>query len=595
MDAKKGREGTRLGLAELREAGGDGLDGAVPLAQLDGPVARQGPDRRREAVRREPDGERRDPPADVVPRRGDGIGVPVGELSHPGVGEPSYRLVAADGRDELEGLAGEVGVRRAERGLAAGGGHVAPGGASAAGPSGQRPGVLGDLSGVQQGSDVPAGPRGGEVEVARELHDRHRPLLDHEPQDALAGRAVQVGPLGRLAADAGRGDGAGYGLGDAQGSGQRSPPGDSGPQGLGHDDAPTGASILATVSLLNSFHATKVTLPTLRRPVAGVVPSPTLRAMPSSPAVAVSGLVKRYRGRAVVDGLDLTAAAGQVTAVLGPNGAGKTTTIECCEGLRRPDAGTVRVLGLDPTRDAGALRPRVGVMLQDGGLPAAAPAGQVLRHVAAMYARPRDLPALSRDLGLDAFARTPVRRLSGGERQRLALAVAVVGRPQVAFLDEPSAGLDPQARIAVWDLVRDLRAAGTAVVLTTHLMADAEALADRVVIVDGGHVVASGTVPELVGDGGGVEVTLRGEPPADADAASSLAAALAAALPALPGGRPTVVALGPGRLEVRTRPEPAVLHAVTGWAVRAGVVVDLRPARRTLEDVFLELTGRSLR
>ena len=352
---------------------------------------------------------------------------------------------------------------------------------------------------------------------------------------------------------------------------------------------------MATVSLLNSFHATKVTLPPPRGPVAVLGPSPTLRAMPSSPAVAVSGLVKRYRGRAVVVGLALTAAAGEVTAVLGPNGAGKTTTIECCEGLRRPDDGIVRVLDLDPIRDAKALRPQVGVMLQDGGLPAAVPAGQVLRHVAAMYAQPRDLHALSRDLGLDAFARTPVRRLSGGERQRLALAVAVVGRPQVAFLDEPSAGLDPQARIAVWDLVRDLRAAGTAVVLTTHLMADAEALADRVVIVDGGHVVASGTVPELVGDGGGVEVTLRGEPPADADAASSLAAALAATLPALPGGRPTVVALGPGRLEVRTRPEPAVLHAVTGWAVRTGVVVDLRPARRTLEDVFLELTGRSLR
>ena len=322
--------------------------------------------------------------------------------------------------------------------------------------------------------------------------------------------------------------------------------------------------------------------------------------MPSSPAVAVSGLVKRYRGRAVVDGLDLTAAAGEVTAVLGPNGAGKTTTIECCEGLRRPDAGSVRVLGFDPARSATELRARVGVMLQDGGLPAAAPAGQVLRHVAAMYARPRDVRALSAELGLDAFARTPVRRLSGGERQRLALAVAVVGRPQVVFLDEPTAGLDPQARIAVCDLVQALRDAGTAVVLTTHLMSDAESLADRVVIVDAGRVVAAGTVPELVGDGGGVEVTVRGEPPADA--ATSLAASLATAV-GVPGqsgstdprGTPEVVAVGPGVLEVRTAPDPAVLHAVTGWAVAAGVVVDLRPSRRTLEDVFLELTGKSLR
>jgi ABC-2 type transport system ATP-binding protein len=309
--------------------------------------------------------------------------------------------------------------------------------------------------------------------------------------------------------------------------------------------------------------------------------------MPASPAVTVSALVKRYRGRAVVDGLDLVAPAGAVTAVLGPNGAGKTTTVECCEGLRRPDGGAVRVLGGDPVRDGAALRPRVGVMLQDGGLPAAVPAGRVLRHFAAMYARPRGLGELSAALGLDAFARTPVRRLSGGQRQRLALAVAVVGRPELAFLDEPSAGLDPQARIAVWDLVRGLRDAGTSVVLTTHLMADAEALADHVVVMDGGRAVAAGTVAELVGDGGSVEVTLRGTAPVDA--AASLAAALVAV------GGPTVASLGPGVLEVRTPGEPAVLHAVTGWAVDAGVVVDLRPTRRTLEDAFLDLTGRSLR
>jgi ABC-2 type transport system ATP-binding protein len=173
-------------------------------------------------------------------------------------------------------------------------------------------------------------------------------------------------------------------------------------------------------------------------------------------AVEVRGLVKRYDGRAVVDGLDLVARQGAVTAVLGPNGAGKTTTIECCEGLRSPDGGSVRVLGRDPVADARALRPRVGVMLQDGGLPTGVRALELLRHVAAMYATPRPVDELAERLGLHGFARTTVRRLSGGQRQRVALAAAVIGRPDVVFLDEPSAGMDPQSRRAVWDLVPEL-------------------------------------------------------------------------------------------------------------------------------------------
>ena len=307
----------------------------------------------------------------------------------------------------------------------------------------------------------------------------------------------------------------------------------------------------------------------------------------STPAVEVLGLVKRYDRRTAVDGVHLLARRGAVTALLGPNGAGKTTTVECCTGLRRPDAGHLRVLGLDPRRDRRALAPRVGVMLQDGGLPAAVPAGRVLAHVAAMYARPRPLAELDAALGLAAFARTPVRRLSGGQRQRLALAVAVVGRPELAFLDEPSAGLDPQARLAVWDLVRELRDAGTAVVLTTHQMADAEALADEVVVVDAGRVVASGTVGDLVGPARSVRVTV-----ADADPGSlgTLAADLAAAL-----AGPDVSPRGDGVLEVSAEPDAAMLHAVTGWAAAAGHLVSVAPARRTLEDAFLDLTGRSLR
>jgi ABC-2 type transport system ATP-binding protein len=186
--------------------------------------------------------------------------------------------------------------------------------------------------------------------------------------------------------------------------------------------------------------------------------------------VVVDGLVKSYGGRAVVDGLSLAAEPGRVTAVLGPNGAGKTTTVECCEGLRSPDAGTVRVLGLDPVADARELRPRVGVMLQDGGLPTGVRAGEMLAHVARMYAAPRDLGELGERLGLGSFARTTVRRLSGGQRQRLALAAAVVGRPQVVFLDEPSAGMDPQSRRAVWELVRDIRVDVLSVVLSMDLM-----------------------------------------------------------------------------------------------------------------------------
>jgi ABC-2 type transport system ATP-binding protein len=305
-----------------------------------------------------------------------------------------------------------------------------------------------------------------------------------------------------------------------------------------------------------------------------------------APALEVTGLVKRYGDRTVVDGLDLTAAAGAVTAVLGPNGAGKTTTIECCEGLRRPDAGDVRVLGLDPARQGPALRARVGVMLQDGGLPTGARAGDLLRHVAALHARPLDPRALAATLGLEPVLRTTVRRLSGGQRQRLALAAAVVGRPELVFLDEPTAGLDPQARLAVWDLVRTLRVAGVAVVLTTHLMEEAERLADDVVVVDHGRVVARGTPAELTS--GADVLQFNGPPRLDL---STLRAALPEGVVAgepVPG-RYTVegvgVALGPG-----------AVATVTAWCAAHDVLPEgLALGRRTLEDVFLELTGRALR
>ena len=215
------------------------------------------------------------------------------------------------------------------------------------------------------------------------------------------------------------------------------------------------------------------------------------------PAVDVSGLGKSYGPVVALDGVTWQAHAGQVTAVLGPNGAGKTTMVECCEGLRRPDAGTVRVLGTEPWRAPPAHRARVGVMLQDGGLPNAARPFVLLEHLASMYAAPAPVRELAGRLGIDGFARTPVRRLSGGQRQRVALAAALVGRPEVAFLDEPTAGLDPHARLDVWELVRDVASGGRSVVLTTHSFEEAERLADHVVIVANGCVVADGTLTEL--------------------------------------------------------------------------------------------------
>ncbi|GAB3081497.1 hypothetical protein GCM10027080_32140 [Pedococcus soli] len=211
----------------------------------------------------------------------------------------------------------------------------------------------------------------------------------------------------------------------------------------------------------------------------------------------MTGLVKRYGDVVALDGASWSAPAGRVTAVLGPNGAGKTTMVECCEGLRRGDAGEVRVLGTDPWHAGADHRARVGVMLQDGGLPNAARPVPLLRHLRSLYAAPAPLDDLVARLGIGDFATTSVRRLSGGQKQRVALAAALVGRPEVAFLDEPSAGLDPHARLDVWELVREVADAGAAVILTTHSFEEAERLADHIVVVASGRVVAQGSLAEV--------------------------------------------------------------------------------------------------
>jgi len=302
-------------------------------------------------------------------------------------------------------------------------------------------------------------------------------------------------------------------------------------------------------------------------------------------AVEIDGLVKRYGRTTAVDGLSMRAERGQVTAILGPNGAGKTTTIEVCEGYRRADAGTVRVLGLDPTRDGKALRPRVGVMLQSGGIPTAARPADYLAVLAKFYAHPIEPSLLLSRLGLAESARTPFRRLSGGQQQRLSLAAAIIGRPELVFLDEPTAGLDPQARRATWDLVAEIRAAGATVILTTHYLEEAERLADHVVIVDHGALVAEGTPAELTGGQG--QLRFRAESGLDV-------AGLLAALP--PGTLVKESPSGQYLVELAGGVDPQVVATVTAWCAEQGVLAQsLRIETRTLEDAFIELTGRELR
>ncbi|WP_300019604.1 ABC transporter ATP-binding protein [Pseudonocardia sp.] len=304
----------------------------------------------------------------------------------------------------------------------------------------------------------------------------------------------------------------------------------------------------------------------------------------STPAVRVRGLVKRYGAVTAVDGLDLDLPAASVLALLGPNGAGKTTTVEVCEGNVGADAGEVRVLGVDPAGAPDSLRARIGVMPQGGGAYPGVHAAEMLRVVAACSAHPLDVGWLSGVLGLDACGRTPYKRLSGGQQQRLSLACAVVGRPELVFLDEPTAGMDPQGRRLVWDLISALRRDGVSVLLTTHLMEEAESLADQVVIVDHGRVVARGT-PAALTAGEQQELRFRARTGMDLDG-------LRAALPSGYGAAETIS----GRYLVQGRINPSVLSVITTWCAEQGALADdVQVARRSLEDVFLELTGRELR
>jgi ABC-2 type transport system ATP-binding protein len=296
-------------------------------------------------------------------------------------------------------------------------------------------------------------------------------------------------------------------------------------------------------------------------------------------AVVVSDLRVRFGDLAAVDGVSFSVGAGETVVVLGPNGAGKTTTIETVEGHRRPASGLVRVLGFDPVGEARALRPRMGVMLQDGGVYPGIRPLEALRLFASYYPNPADPAELLARVGLAARVRTPWRRLSGGEQQRLSLALALVGRPEVAFLDEPTAGVDVEGRRGVRDLIGGLRDDGVTVVVTTHDLDEAERLADRIVILDGGRVVADGTAAEL-----------RTAADVDDIAFAAEAGLDVGALGGVLGARVTEVA--PGEYVASAAPTPANVATVTGWLAEHGVALgELRGSRRRLEDVFLRLTG----
>ena len=295
----------------------------------------------------------------------------------------------------------------------------------------------------------------------------------------------------------------------------------------------------------------------------------------------IEAVSKRFGRTMAVDSLSLSVPRGTLTALLGPNGAGKTTTISLCEGFLKPDTGTVRVLGRDPWTDQSALRPRIGVMLQAGGAHGSARAREMLQLVARCAAHPHDPDDMLDMVGLGAAARTQVRRLSGGQVQRLSLAMALVGRPELLFLDEPTAGMDPQARHLVWEVLRAARADGVTLVLTTHLLDEVELLADDVLIIDHGRAVAHGTPADLTGSS--TEIRFDSTPGLDL-------AALRAALPA------AVAEHTPGRYRVSgDLPDDAAATIAVALTATGAPVTHLETKRRTLDDVYLELTGEAVR
>ena len=303
----------------------------------------------------------------------------------------------------------------------------------------------------------------------------------------------------------------------------------------------------------------------------------------AEPAVVVRDLVKRYGDRIAVNRLSFTIMRGEVFALLGPNGAGKTTTIEILEGYRAADGGEVRVLGLDPQRDSAELRQRIGVMLQESGLYPRATPIELLQLFHSFYRNPEDPWELIRLVGLEEVARTRFRQLSGGQQRRLALAIALIGKPELLFLDEPTTGMDPQARRLTWNIISELRERGITIVLTTHFMEEAERLADRVAIIDHGQLIALATPAELTRAS---TDTVQFSGPAGLDLQQ---------IQRLPSVR-SVIEQEPGHYVAQAADPAALLAELTAWARdHAILLTELRVGHASLEDVFLSLTGHELR
>jgi len=299
--------------------------------------------------------------------------------------------------------------------------------------------------------------------------------------------------------------------------------------------------------------------------------------VPEAPAaVDVRGLTKFYGALEAVRGIDLRVERGEVFALLGPNGAGKTTTVEICEGHRQRSGGTVSVLGHDPGRNERALKERVGVVLQQTGVDVYLTVREVVEMVAGYYPNPRGVDETLEAAGLADLADRRVRKLSGGQKRRVDLAVALAGRPELLFLDEPTTGFDPSARRVAWDTIRGLAADGTTILLTTHFMDEAQALADRLAVIADGRIVATGTADELIGARStATRIRFR-----LADGASP---------PDGLGAGPTGSAW-----ELETDAPTPVLHRLTGWSLESGVaLLDLEVSRPSLEEVYLQLTAEA--
>jgi ABC-2 type transport system ATP-binding protein len=296
-----------------------------------------------------------------------------------------------------------------------------------------------------------------------------------------------------------------------------------------------------------------------------------------APVLEVTGLAKRYGDFDAVHDVSFEVAPGEIFGLLGPNGAGKTTTVECVQGLRRHDAGTVRVLGLDPHTDTAALRSQVGAQLQESALPARIRVAEALDLFASLHPGGPDWRDVMRDWGLTGKARASFASLSGGQRQRLLVALAVVNAPRLVFLDEMTTGLDPAARRNTWDLIERIRDQGTTVVLVTHFMDEAERLCDRLAVIREGRVVAAGTPAHLVAEHSGevtITFTARGGIPA---------------LEAIPGVA-SVQLLG---TSVVVRGESVIVARVGRALSEAGLEpTDIAVVRPGLEDVYLRLVGR---